>query len=173
MPSAKNLELYNEIVEKLQKNQHFFVVEYKGLTVADITNLRRKLKEADSELKVIKNTLLEIALKNLEMPNIEEYLSGPNAIVYVKEDAVKAAKVLHDFSKENDKLVLKCGIVDGHVFEARRIKDLAMLPPKEELIAKLLGSLKSPLYGLVSVINGPVRGLAIALSEIAKQKEAQ
>lgn len=173
MPNAKNVALLNEILEKLKANKSFMLVEYKGLTVEQLTKLRRMLRESENELKVIKNTLLDIALKNLNYPSFEDYLEGPNAIVYIKEDPVRAAKIVFDFAKENEALKIKCGFVDGHVFDADKLKELSKLPSREELIAKLLGSLKSPLYGLVSVAIGPVRGLAIALNEIAKQKETQ
>jgi large subunit ribosomal protein L10 len=173
MPNAKNVALLNEIVEKLEVNKAFILVEYKGLTVEQLTKLRRMLRDSENELKVIKNTLLEIALKNLGYPSFEGYLEGPNAIIYIKEDPVKAAKLVYDFAKDNDALKVKCGFVDGHVFDAEKLKELSKLPSREELIAKLLGSLKSPLYGLASVAIGPVRGLAIALNEIAKQKETQ
>lgn len=173
MPNAKNVALLNEIVEKLEASRNFMLVEYKGLTVEQMKKLRRSLMENQAELKVIKNTLLEIALKQLDYPDFEGYLEGPNAIVYVKEDPVKVAKKVFDFAKENEALKVKCGFVDGHVFDHDKLKELSKLPSREELIAKLLGSLKSPLYGLVSVSIGPVRGLAVALSEIAKQKEAQ
>lgn len=173
MPSAKNIELLNEIENKLQENRHFILVEYKGLTVEEMTNLRRSLREAESELKVIKNTLFEIALKNANIQGFEDYLTGPNAVVYVKEDPVAASKKIVAFAKDHEALKIKAGFVEGHVFDAKKIEELSKLPSREELIAKLLGSLKAPLYGLVSVAIGPLRGLAIALSEIAKQKEAQ
>ncbi|MCX7831405.1 MAG: 50S ribosomal protein L10 [Actinobacteria bacterium] len=173
MPSAKNIELLKEIEAKLQENRHFIIAEYKGLTVEQMTKLRRMLREADSEVKVIKNTLFEIALKNLNLPSIDDYLVGPNAVFYIKEDPVLAAKKIVDFAKENEALKLKCGVIEGHIFDAKKIEALSKLPSREELIAKLLYTLKAPLYGLAAVAIGPVRGLAIALSEIAKQKEGQ
>jgi len=173
MPSAKNVQLLKELEKKLEENRHFILVEYKGLTVEEMTGLRRQLREAEGELKVAKNTLFGIALKNKGMPSFENYLVGPNAVVFIRDDAVKVAKKLVEFAKEHEALKLKAGFVEGHVFDAKQIEALSKLPSREELIAKLLGSLKAPLYGLVSVAIGPIRGLAIALSEIAKQKEAQ
>lgn len=173
MPSSKNVELLKDVAERLEKNRHFIMVEYKGLTVEEMTKLRRALKEAESELKVVKNTIFELALKNLNIEGFEDYLAGPNAIIFIKEDPVLASKKLVEFTKEHEALKIKAGYIEGHVFDAERITALSKLPSREELIAKLLGSLKAPLYGLVSVAIGPVRGLAIALSEIAKQKESQ
>lgn len=173
MPSPKNVELLKEVINRLEENRHFIMVEYKGLTVEEMTKLRRTLREAGSELKVVKNTIFELALKNFNIEGFESYLAGPNAIIFVKEDPVLASKKVVDFSKEHEALKIKAGYIEGHVFDAERITALSKLPSREELIAKLLGSLKAPLYGLVSVAIGPVRGLAIALSEIAKQKESQ
>jgi large subunit ribosomal protein L10 len=173
MPGAKNVEILKELEKKLDENRHFVIVEYKGLTVEEMTKLRQQLREVESELKVAKNTLFNLAIKNKNLPSFDDYLVGPNAFVFIREDAVKAAKKLFEFSKEHEALKIKAGFVEGHVFEEKQIEALSKLPSKEELIAKLLGSLKAPLYGLVSVAIGPVRGLTIALSEIAKQKEVQ
>lgn len=173
MPSVKNIEALKEIETRLKENRHFIIAEYKGLTVEEMTKLRRSLREADCEVKVLKNTLFGIALKNLDYPDFEDFLYGPNAFIFIKEDPVLAAKKVMEFAKQHEALKVKCGFIEGHIFDASKVEALSKLPTKEELIAKLLGSLKAPLYGLVSVAIGPVRGLAIALSEIAKQKEAQ
>lgn len=173
MPSEKNIKLLEELKAKLQESEGFVLTEYRGLTVAEITELRRKLREAETEYRVAKNRIFNLALKELGYPEMTDYLKGPTAIAFIKEDVVKASKALVDFAKENEALVIKAGYVDGQVVDAEKIKAISKLPSREELIAKLLGSLKSPLYGLANVLNGPVRGLAVALSEIAKQKEAQ
>lgn len=173
MPGKKNRQLLEELKAKLQESESFVLTEYRGLTVAEITELRSKLREANTEYRVAKNRIFNLALKELGYPEMTDYLKGPTAVAFIKEDAVKAAKALVDFAGENEMLVIKAGYVDGRVVDEKMIKAIAKLPSREELIAKLLGSLKSPLYGLAGVLNGPVRGLAVALSEIAKQKEAQ
>lgn len=172
MPNQRNVELVKKTKEMLDASEGFILTEYRGLTVSELTELRKKLREDGCEYKVIKNTLLRIALKELGYPDFDSYLTGPTAVAFAKEDVIKLAKDLVEFSKEKEKLVVKAGFVEGQVLSSEDVKKISQLPTKEELLAKLLGSLKSPLYGLASVVVAPIRGLAIALSEIAKQKES-
>jgi len=173
MPGAKNKEQVLELIELLKDAEGLILTEYRGLTVADLTELRRKLYESSQGMyRVAKNTLIKIALENLGQPDMSKFLEGPTAVATTKTDVVKLAKDLAEFAKTHDKLVIKAGLIDGQVYDGEQVKAIAKLPPREELVARLLGSMKSPLYGLSSVMIGPVRGLAIALSEIAKQKGA-
>ena len=142
-----------EIKEKLEKAQSVILADYQGLTVEEDTQLRKNLREAGIEYKVYKNTLVTIAAKELNLEGIVEYLEGPVSIAFGYEDATAAARILNDFAKDHKKLELKAGIVEGEIFDKEKVEQLASIPSKEVLIAKLLGSIKSPLSNLAYLIN--------------------
>ena len=142
-----------EIKEKLEKATSVVLSKYQGLTVEEDTVLRKNLREAGVEYKVYKNTLVTIAAKELGLEGIVEYLEGPVAIAFGYEDVTVAARVLNDFAKDHKKLELKAGIVEGEIYDTEKIKQLATIPSKEVLIAKLLGSIKSPISSFARVIN--------------------
>ncbi len=142
-----------EIKEKLEKANSVVLSQYQGLTVEEDTVLRKNLREAGVEYKVYKNTLVTLAAKELGLEGIVEYLEGPVAIAFGYEDVTVAARVLNDFAKDHKKLELKAGIVEGVVYDTDKIKQLATIPSKEVLIAKLLGSIKSPIASFARVIN--------------------
>lgn len=142
-----------EIKEKLEKANSVVLSKYQGLTVEEDTILRKNLREAGVEYKVYKNTLVTLAAKELGLEGIVEYLEGPVAIAFGYEDVTVAARVLNDFAKDHKKLELKAGIVEGEIYDTNKIKQLATIPSKEVLIAKLLGSIKSPISSFARVIN--------------------
>ena len=142
-----------EIKEKLEKAQSVVLASYQGLTVEEDTELRKSLREAGVEYKVYKNTLVTIAAKELGLEGIVEYLEGPVSMAFGYEDVTVAARVLNDFAKDHKKLELKAGIVEGEIYDEAKIKQLATIPSKEVLIAKLLGSIKSPIASFARVIN--------------------
>ena len=172
MPTANKETLVAEIKERFNASEAVIMVDYRGLTVKQMQTLRRNLREAGGELYVYKNSLTEIAIRELALPNMDEYLAGPTAFVFVSEDPVAPAKALTVFAKENQALELKGGLVQNQVVDAAGVKAIATLPSREELIAKLLGTMLNPLTGTVRVLSGPARGLATALDAIAKQKAA-
>ncbi|ETI87387.1 50S ribosomal protein L10 [Clostridium butyricum] len=142
-----------EIKEKLEKANSVVLSQYQGLTVEEDTVLRKNLREAGVEYKVYKNTLVILAAKELGLEGIVEYLEGPVAIAFGYEDVTVAARVLNDFAKDHKRLELKAGIVEGEIYDTDKIKQLATIPSKEVLIAKLLGSIKSPISSFARVIN--------------------
>lgn len=142
-----------EIKEKLEKANSVVLSKYQGLTFEEDTILRKNLREAGVEYKVYKNTLVTLAAKELGLEGIVEYLEGPVAIAFGYEDVTVAARVLNDFAKDHKKLELKAGIVEGEIYDTNKIKQLATIPSKEVLIAKLLGSIKSPISSFARVIN--------------------
>ncbi|OOM11225.1 50S ribosomal protein L10 [Clostridium saccharobutylicum] len=153
----KNRELKEakvaEIKEKLEKAKAVVLSKYQGLTVEEDTALRKNLREAGVEYKVYKNTLVTLAAKELGLEGIVEYLEGPVAIAFGYEDVTVAARVLNDFAKTHSKLELKAGIVEGEIYDAAKINQLATIPSKEVLIAKLLGSIKSPISSFARVLS--------------------
>ena len=142
-----------EIKEKLEKAQAIILADYQGLTVEEDTQLRKNLREAGVEYKVYKNTLVKIAAKELNIEGIDAYLEGPVAIAFGYEDVTAPARILYDFSKDHKKLELKAGVVEGQFYDKASIEQLASIPSKEVLIAKLLGSIKSPLSKLAYLLS--------------------
>lgn len=177
MPSEKILqqkkEAVAELVEKMKKAASGILVDYRGLTVEQDTQLRRELRKAEVDYKVVKNTLTRFAANEIGYEALDPFLHGPTSLALTYEDPVAAAKVLVKFSKDMEALEIKAGFVDGKIVNLDEIKRLAELPSKEELIAKALGGLNAPISGLVHVLNANLRGLAIALNAIAEKKGAE
>ena len=142
-----------EIKEKLEKAQGLVLSEYQGLNVEDDTLLRKRLREAGVEYKVYKNTLVILAARELGIEGIVEHLQGPISIAFGYEDPTAAARVLNEFAKTHKKLELKAGIIQGQVFDGAKINELAAIPPRDVLIARLLGSFKAPLSNFAYLLN--------------------
>lgn len=142
-----------EIKEKMGKAQGIVFSKYQGLTVEEDTLLRKKLREAGVEYKVYKNTLTVIAAKELGYNETKELLEGPISIAFGYEDPAVPARILNDFSKEHKSLELKGELVQGKMYDADKVKQLASIPPRQVLIAKLLGSMKAPLSKFVYVLD--------------------
>jgi large subunit ribosomal protein L10 len=142
-----------EIKEKMEKAQGIIFAKYQGLTVEEDTELRKRLREAGVEYKVYKNTLTCLAAKELGLEGIASHLEGPLSVAFGYEDPTAPARVLNDFAKEHKKLELKAGIVQGEIFDEEKVVKLATIPPREVLIAQLLGSFKAPLSNLAYLLN--------------------
>lgn len=170
----KQQEIAN-ISEKLSRVQAAFLVDYKGMNVEEVTTLRKKLSPLKSEMKVVRNTLAKLALKN--HPEMEaalsEHFTGTNAFVFAFEDAPASAKLLREFSEQVEELVLKSGVMEGRALDQNGLKALADLPSKEVLRAQLLGTLQAPASKLVRTLNEVPAGLARVLSARKEQLEKQ
>lgn len=162
-----------EIEDKIDASDSIVLMEYKGLTVADATELRSKFREAGVEYKVYKNTMMRFAFENKGYEALKEHLQGPNAVAFSPAgDPVSAAKVANTFAKDNEAIVIKAGVVNGQVIDVAEVKRLAELPSKETLLAMLLSAMQGPVRGLAVSLNETVSGLARALNQVAQQKEA-
>ena len=159
-----------EIQELLSNSKCTILVDFCGLTVAQDTELRRKMREAGVHYNVVKNTLLRIAAEQAGIEGLEPSLEKNTAIAVSPEDPVAVAKIVCEFAKENKEV--KVGVLDGKVIGADEIKALASLPPKEVLIAKMLGSMNAPISGFVNVLQGTIRNVVYALEAVRKQKES-
>ena len=151
-------EVVSEIVEKLQKSSAAVVVDYKGLTVEEVTELRKQMREAGVDYKVYKNTLVRRAAKEVGIEQFnDELLVGTNAIAFGYDDPVAPARILKGFMDSHPKMKLKMGIVEGAFYDESKIVEMANIPSREVLIAKLLGSLKAPVsnfaYLILSLIH--------------------
>ena len=164
-------QIVEEIKEKIEKSQSIILVDYRGLNVEELNDLRSKYREAGVEYKVYKNTMMRFAFKELGLEDFNEFLKGPSAVAF-SEDPVQAAKITAEFAKGNDKLEIKSGIVDGRVISLEEVKALAALPSREVLVAKALGGLNAPIQGFANVLQGSIRSLAIVLNAISEEKSA-
>ena len=147
------------------------IVDYKGLNVPQVTELRRQLRGAKASYRVVKNTIAKRALKGTRFEVLEKFFEGTTAVAYTKADPVALAKTLTTFVKTAPTLTIKAAIVQGRAVKPAEVTELAALPGKPELYAKLLFVLQSPVRGLVTVLQGNIRNLAVVLNQIAKQKE--
>ena len=168
---AKEAEVA-EIQEKIEKSQSVMFLDYRGLNVAEVTELRNKMREAGVEYKVIKNTMIRRAAEKAGIEGLDDALEGPTAVAFGYAAPVAPAKILVDFIEDTKKTSLKGGVLAGKAMSEAEIKNLASLPSKEELIAKMLGSLNAPITGLVMALSGIPRNLVYALNAIKEKKEA-
>ncbi len=160
MPSEKLLlekkAKVEELAQKLKEAKSVVLADYRGLTVEQDTRLRKALREANVEYKVMKNTIIDFASKNSALEGLEKYLKGPTAIAISTTDPVAPSKVLSKYAKDFEKLEIKGGMVEGNIIDENGVKELASTPSREELLAKFIGSLQSPLYGLAAALNAIV-----------------
>jgi large subunit ribosomal protein L10 len=149
------------------------VVSFQGLTVEKDWELRRALEKAELNYRVVKNTLIKIAVEGTPLEPLKDHFIGMTAIAYSQTDPVGLAKVLSKFAKENAQLKFKAGVVEGRVINIKDIDSLAALPSKEELISKLMFLLNSPAQRIATAVNGVARNLAVVIKQIADQKAGQ
>ena len=142
-----------EISDLLEGVQSSVLVDYRGLTVEQDTKLRKELREAGVSYKVYKNTLINLAVQGTEFESLSQVLEGPTALAVSKDDATAPARILHNFAKTAPALELKAGIVEGTYYDADAIKAVAAIPGRDELLGRLLGSIKSPISNLARVLN--------------------
>jgi large subunit ribosomal protein L10 len=172
MPTQKKAATIEELRQRIAGSKNLFFTNYAGLTVEEITKLRNELRKDGSTYAVVKNTLFSRAAGEDVATLLESFLAGPTGVVFAGEDPVAPAKALKTFSDGVKKLDVKAAYLDGALVDATQVAALAALPPKIELLAKLVGSLKSPLYGLVTVLSGNQSGLVRVLNAIREQKAA-
>ena len=172
MPTVQKESLVDEIKERLTAAGGIIMADYRGLTVKEMQELRSRVRASGADLKIYKNRLTMIALRELAMPDLEEYLTGPTALVFVTDDPVAPAKALQDFAKAHQALEIKGGLVQSQVVGAAAVKAIASLPSREELIAKLMGMMLSPVRGFMGMANAPASAFARVVQAVAEQKAA-
>ena len=149
----RHFPVVDEISELLNGAKAAVLVDYRGLTVEQDTNLRKQLREAGVVYKVYKNTMVNFAVQGTEFESLAQHLEGPTALAVSKEDASAPARILHNFSKEAPALELKAGVVEGSYYDQAGIQVIANIPSREVLISKLLGSMQSPITNFARVIK--------------------
>ena len=142
-----------EISEKIEGAASVVLVDHRGLTVAQDTELRKQLREAGVQYKVYKNTMMRFAFKGTDFEQLDQYLDGPSAAAICKDDATAPARILYQFAAKADKLEIKGGVVEGKVYDKDALEEISKIPSREELLSKCLGSIQSPLTNFARVIN--------------------
>ena len=174
---SKKQAVVAELKEQLTSAKGVVLTGYKGLTVAQDTALRREFREAGVTYHVVKNTMLRLAAQEAGIEGLADHLEGTTAFAFSAEDAVAPAKVIGGFIKKNKLdesgvLTIKVGMVEGQVIEVDEVKALATLPSREELIAKMLGSMNAPISNTVNVLQGVIRNAVYVLDAVRAQKES-
>ena len=177
MPSAKVLkskqQFVTELSDKLKNSVSAVLVDYKGINVEDDTKMRKELREAGIDYFVVKNTLLKFAAKENGLDDLFPILKGTTSIAISTQDVVAPAKIIKKYVDElKDVISIKAGVIENKAADAKEMESLAKLPSKEVLIAQLLCGMNAPIAGMVNVLNGNIRGLVIALNQIAENKSA-
>ena len=173
MPTEAKVQAVSELVDKLSRASIAISTDFSGLTVNEITALRRHLREVGVEYKVVKNRIASIAAEQAGLDSFKEILEGASGIVLGYGEPVAAAKAVDEYIKESRaEMKIRKGILDGLLISESQVIALAALPGKDQLIAKLLGQMNAPISGLVNVLSGPTRALAIVLQRRAEQLSA-
>jgi large subunit ribosomal protein L10 len=173
MPTVEKEAAVVELVDRIKRSTIAIATDFSGLGVNQITELRRQLRVAGVEYKVVKNRIAKIAADEAGVPPFKEILEGATGIVFGYDDVAVAAKALDDYVKQTRvELKIRNAIMDGNVLTSAQVTALAALPPRDQLLAMLLGQMLAPITGLARVMNGTIGGLAIVLQRRAEQLEA-
>jgi large subunit ribosomal protein L10 len=171
MNRDEKAQAISEFAEGIGQATNAFLIDFKGITVPQVTELRKQVRETGSEYIVVKNTLALIGVKDSPLKTLEKQFTGMTAVAYNKTDAVALAKALTKFAKDVPTVQFKGAMLNGQIVPAAEIQNIANLPSREELVSKLLFLMQSPIRGLVTVLNANIRNLAVVLDQIAKQKD--
>ncbi len=171
MNRADKQATIQEIQDVIQRNEAFYLVDFKGLKVKDISTLRDRVRETSGSLRVVKNTLLKKAAEGTTLSGADAWMEGPTALAWASQDPIPLAKVLVTFAKENPSLKVKGGVVDGRAMNASDVEALSKLPGINEIRAQLLGLLQAPATKLARILQTPAKNVAVCLSERGKQAE--
>jgi large subunit ribosomal protein L10 len=160
-----------EIAAQIEASEAVFAVDYRGISVPQVAELRSKLREGDASFKVVKNSLTERAADQVGAETLKALLEGPTALTFVRGDIATAAKVVADYGRATQLLPFKGGLMDGAALEVEQIRSLSRLPSREVLYGQLVGVVASPVNGLVRSLSALIGGLASALGQVREQKE--
>ncbi len=173
VPTERKNESIKELRARVDASPNFFLTDYRGLTVGELRTLRQSLRKSAAQYAVVKNTLFGKAIGEERLAQFQTLLAGPTGIAFIGDDVVAAAKALVQFSNESKKLQIKAGLIDGVFYDFNKIEALSKVPSRPELLSRLVGSLKSPLTGIVLVLHGNRRNLVQLLGALhTKRTEA-
>ncbi len=172
MPRPDKVQAVEDIKQRLDAAVAVFLTEYRGLSVPQQEKLRAGLREAGADYKIVKMTLAGIAARELGLDDLAEGMVGPTGIAFAGTDSVATAKVLTKFSEEHDRFVLKSALLGGNLLSPEQVSALAKLPSKDELLAKIAGAMKAPLFGAAGLFQSFTRSAAGMMSQLLEKKEA-
>jgi len=161
-----------EIATQIQESEAVFAVDYRGITVAQIAELRAKLREGDASFKVVKNSLTERAADQAGAEGLKDFLAGPTALTFVRGDIAVAAKAVADYARATQLLPFKGGLMGGAALDVEQVRSLSRLPSRDVLYGQLVGMVASPVTGLVRSLGGLIGGLAVALGQVNEKKQS-
>ena len=170
MPTEQKTETVNDLSQRMASAKSIVLADFPGLDVASVTQLRRSLRGASVDYRVVKNRLAKLAASDAGLSSLEEFFNGPTAMAFALDDPLEPVRVLQKFVDTGGSLAIKSGFMDGQVLSPEQVKDLASLPSKDELVGKLIGAGQAPMYGLVGVFNSLLRNLAGVVSAIEEAK---
>ena len=173
MPTAQKEQTIERLRERLDGAKCLYVTDFTGLDVASMTDLRARLSAASVEYLVVKNTLARRALSEGPFAELAEHMTGPNAFAVSRDDIVTPAKILTDFAKERERPRIKAGVIEGQVISLEEIRRIASLPPREQLLAEVVGYARAPLAGLVFVLHGLLAKFVRTVEAVRVQREAE
>jgi len=170
-PAGAKVEVVAELAELVGQTKAAILTDYRGLSVAELTDLRKKLRAADAEYRVVKNTLFKLAARDtMPVADMGELLSGPTAIGFAKGDPVAVAKILLDYARDHKSMTIKAGVMDGRILTPAQVEALSKTPPREVLLSQMLGSLQSPIAGFVGTLGGILSNFVFTLQAVADAK---
>lgn len=172
MPRPEKVQAVKDIRERLEDADAIFLTEYRGLSVKAVQDLRRALREAGADYKVVKMTLTKLAAADAGIEGMEEFLTGPTAIAFVKDDPVATAKALKEFAKANEVFVTKAAFLSGNILSPEEISKLADIESREVLLAKVVGAAKAPLFKAAGMFGSFTRDAASMFSQLLDKKES-
>ena len=168
MNKAEKQQTVESLSDQFRSIESAFLINYRGLKVVDVTELRRKIREIDGCYVVVKNTLATLAAKQTKLEQLEPYFEGPTAVAYHRKDVVGMAKLLTEINKSNPNFAFKAALVEGKVVPTSEIQAIASMPSREVMLGKLAFLLKAPLQRLTMVLKAPVRNLGLVLKQVPK-----
>lgn len=171
MARPEKVAAVEQIQADLEASEAVFITDYRGLKVSEMNELRGKLREVGTEYRIVKNTLTSLAADGAEVSDLKPLLVGPTAVAFAKEDPVGTAKALSDFAKDTRILKIRGALLEGSIIGLEEVQELADLPPREVLLAKVVGGMQAPISGFVSVLQGTLRQLVYTLDAVRTQKE--
>uniref|UniRef100_A0A7V5N091 Large ribosomal subunit protein uL10 n=1 Tax=Thermodesulfobacterium geofontis TaxID=1295609 RepID=A0A7V5N091_9BACT len=166
----KKEEMIKNLKEKFLNSEGIFVTSFKGFTVAESNEIRKLIREKGGEFRVVKNTLIRIASQETPVQPVNEYIEGPTALVIAYKDPIEIAKVLNKFVKDHPSLKIRGFVIQGKGFEASAIEELVKLPPKEVLLAQVLGTLQAPIANFIGVLSAIIRNFLYVLKAVEEKK---